>query len=79
MKARLVVFPIRGRNWCFSRSIEASQSEAQSSSAPSTLKDLWKRISSKSSRDSPGANIEVVVDFASDKVFFFQFFFLCFG
>ncbi|TMW94680.1 hypothetical protein EJD97_009936 [Solanum chilense] len=68
MKARLVVFPIRGRNWCFSRSIEASQSEAQSSSAPSTLKDLWKRISSKSSRDSPGANIEVVVDFASDKM-----------
>uniref|UniRef100_A0A3Q7GVY6 AAA+ ATPase domain-containing protein n=1 Tax=Solanum lycopersicum TaxID=4081 RepID=A0A3Q7GVY6_SOLLC len=59
MKARLVVFPIRGRNWCFSRSIEASQSEAQSSSAPSTLKDLWKRISSKSSRDSPGANIEM--------------------
>ncbi|KAG5601891.1 hypothetical protein H5410_033261 [Solanum commersonii] len=68
MKARLVVFPIRGRNWCFSRSIESSQSEAQSSNTPSTLKDLWKKISSKSSHDSPAANIEVVVDFASDKM-----------
>ncbi|XP_055829325.1 uncharacterized protein C23H3.12c [Solanum dulcamara] len=68
MKARLVVFPIRGRNWCFSRSIESSQSEAHSSNTPSTLKDLWNKISSKSTHNSSGSNLEVVVDFASDKM-----------
>lgn len=68
MKARLVVFPIRGRNWCFSRSIESSQSEAQSSNTPSTLKDLWKKISSKSTQNSFNSNLEVVVDFASNKM-----------
>ncbi|MCD9640293.1 hypothetical protein HAX54_025496 [Datura stramonium] len=68
MKARLVLFPIRGRNWCFSRSIESSQSEAQSSNTPSTLKDLWKRISSKSTQNSYNSNLEVVIDFASDKM-----------
>ncbi|XP_060217979.1 uncharacterized protein C23H3.12c isoform X2 [Lycium barbarum] len=68
MKARLVVFPIRGRNWCFSRSIESSQSETQSSNTPSTLKDLWKKISSKSAHNSFNSNVEVVVDFASNKM-----------
>ncbi|CAN4100045.1 unnamed protein product [Withania somnifera] len=68
MKARLVVFPIRGRNWCFSRSIESSQSEAQFSNTPSTLKDLWKKISSKSTHNSFNSNLEVVVDFASNKM-----------
>lgn len=68
MKARLVVFPIRGRNWCFSRSIESSQSEAHSSNTPSTLKDLWNTISSKSTHNSFNSNLEVVVDFASDKM-----------
>ncbi|XP_059299534.1 uncharacterized protein C23H3.12c isoform X2 [Lycium ferocissimum] len=68
MKARLVVFPIRGRNWCFSRSIESSQSETLSSNTPSTLKDLWKKISSKSAHNSFNSNVEVVVDFASNKM-----------
>ncbi|KAK4375349.1 hypothetical protein RND71_006026 [Anisodus tanguticus] len=71
MKARLVVFPIRGRNWCFSRSIESSQSEAHSSNTPSTLKDLWKKISSKSAHNSGNSfnsNLEVIVDFASNKM-----------
>ncbi|XP_009591323.1 uncharacterized protein C23H3.12c [Nicotiana tomentosiformis] len=67
MKARLVVFPIRGRNWCFSRAIESSQSEAQSSNTPSTFKDLWKKIS-KSTHDSSKANLELVIDFASNKM-----------
>ncbi|KAK4365662.1 hypothetical protein RND71_013542 [Anisodus tanguticus] len=68
MKARLVVFPIRGRNWCFSRSIESSQSEAQSCNTPCTLKDLWKKISSESTHNSFNSNLEVVVDFASNKM-----------
>lgn len=68
MKARLVVFPIRGRNWCFSRSIESSKSEAHFSDTPSTLKDLWKKVSSKSTHNSFNSNLEVVVDFASNKM-----------
>lgn len=68
MKARLVVFPIRGKNWCFSRSIESLQSEAHSSNAPSTFKELWKKISSKSTHNSSDSKIELVVDFASDKM-----------
>lgn len=67
MRARLVVFPIRGRNWCFSRSTDPSVSaSATSSQTPSTLKDLWKNISM---RDKPlNANAEILVDFVADKV-----------
>ncbi|XP_039070368.1 uncharacterized protein LOC120217250 [Hibiscus syriacus] len=66
MRARLVVFPIRGKIWCFSRSIDQSASQFTSTNTPSTVKDLWKKISS---RPKPlNANVELLVDFISDKM-----------
>ncbi|KAJ6701100.1 K+-H+ EXCHANGE-LIKE PROTEIN [Salix koriyanagi] len=66
MRARLVVFPVKGRNWCFSRSIDPSLEEAASSLTPSTLRHLWKKISSSS--NSSAKNVELVLDFASNKM-----------
>ncbi|KAA0059352.1 hypothetical protein E5676_scaffold347G001710 [Cucumis melo var. makuwa] len=78
MRARLVVFPIRGRNWCFSRSIDPTVSDSASAQTPSTFKDLWTKISSSSSSSSSksGAlsianasnNAEIVTDFISFKM-----------
>ncbi|XP_022147092.1 uncharacterized protein LOC111016104 isoform X2 [Momordica charantia] len=75
MRARLVVFPIRGRNWCFGRSIDPAASDSASSQTPSTLKDLWIRISSSSSSKSDAhssttssSNAEIVTDFISFKM-----------
>ncbi|KAA8540195.1 hypothetical protein F0562_024242 [Nyssa sinensis] len=66
MRARLVVFPIKGRNWCFSRSIDHSVLEAESAQTPSTFKDLWKKIASNSKPIN--YNAELLVDFASTKM-----------
>ncbi|PSR96230.1 Protein of unknown function DUF2343 protein [Actinidia chinensis var. chinensis] len=67
MRARLVVFPIRGRNWCFTRSIDRSASESQSSQTPSTFKELWNNIFN--SNDKPTeSNAELLIDFASNKM-----------
>ncbi|KAL4368474.1 hypothetical protein GQ457_05G026660 [Hibiscus cannabinus] len=66
MRARLVVFPIKGKNWCFSRSIDPSPSESSAANAPSTVKELYKKISSSSKPLS--ANAELLVDFVSDKM-----------
>ncbi|KAJ6947087.1 hypothetical protein NC651_001702 [Populus alba x Populus x berolinensis] len=66
MRARLVVFPVKGRNWCFSRSIDPSLEEAAASHTPSTLKHLWKNISSSSY--SSAKNVELVIDYASNKM-----------
>ncbi|KAL9268218.1 hypothetical protein AKJ16_DCAP25111 [Drosera capensis] len=64
-RARVVVFPIKGRTWCFALSIDACVSNSSSSSSPS-LRDLWKKLSSN---DKPvAANAELVVDFVSDKM-----------
>lgn len=66
-----MVFPIRGRNWAFSsRWIDPSTLESQSSSVPSTFKELWNRISSsKKSDEKPlNSNVEVVVDFCAHKM-----------
>ncbi|KAK9923883.1 hypothetical protein M0R45_032281 [Rubus argutus] len=80
MRARLIVFPVKGRNWCFSRSIEPLVSGSGSGNIPSTLKDLWKKISfnsnsnpnvnsSSNSNANPfAANAELVVDFVSNKM-----------
>ncbi|KAF7843702.1 K+-H+ exchange-like protein [Senna tora] len=68
MTARLVVFPIRGRSWCFSRSADVSVSASASSSrTPSTLKELWKTIS-RSDKTFKAANAEIVVDFVATKM-----------
>lgn len=63
-----MVFPIKGRNWCFSRSIDSlvSGSGQSSSSTPSTLRDLWKSLSSTSQPVS--ANAELLIDFVSNKM-----------
>ncbi|XP_040952192.1 uncharacterized protein C23H3.12c isoform X2 [Gossypium hirsutum] len=66
MKARLVVFPIKGKIWCFSRSIDQSASAFNSANTPSTVKELWKKISSNSK--PLNANAELLVDFISNKL-----------
>ncbi|KAJ6704134.1 K+-H+ EXCHANGE-LIKE PROTEIN [Salix viminalis] len=66
MRARLVVFPVKGRNWCFSRSIDPSPEEIASAHTHSTLKDLWKKISSSS--NSSAQNVEHFIDYASNKM-----------
>ena len=80
MRARLIVFPVKGRNWCFSRSIDPLVSDSGSGITPSTLKDLWRKLSlssnpnvdsSTNANANPNrwaANAELVVDFASNKV-----------
>lgn len=60
-----MVFPVKGRNWCFSRSIDPFV-PASSSSTPSTVRDLIKSLSSSSQPVS--ANAELLIDFASDKM-----------
>lgn len=60
-----MVFPIRGRNWCFTRSIDPSAAETFSAYTPSSVKELWKQIS----KSKPlNANAELVIDFVSDKM-----------
>ncbi|XP_022884993.1 uncharacterized protein LOC111401485 [Olea europaea var. sylvestris] len=71
MKARLVVFPIKGRNWCFSRSIDSATVASQSSNTPSTFKDLWKTIFSspyKRNNASEDSKVELLVDFSANKM-----------
>ncbi|KAL3632845.1 hypothetical protein CASFOL_025829 [Castilleja foliolosa] len=72
MRAKIVVFPIRGRNWCFSRSIDPSTAAAQSSNTPSTFKDFFKKILSSSEKNieksSDGSKFELAVDFVSNKM-----------
>ncbi|KAL3632123.1 hypothetical protein CASFOL_025107 [Castilleja foliolosa] len=71
MRAKIVVFPIVGRNWCFSRSIDPSMAAAQSSNTPSTLKDFCKLIfssSEKNSKKSDDSKVELAVDFVSNKM-----------
>ncbi|TYG66218.1 hypothetical protein ES288_D06G250400v1 [Gossypium darwinii] len=66
MKARLVVFPIKGKIWCFSRSIDQSASAFNSANTPSTVKELWKKILANSK--PLNANAELLVDFISNKM-----------
>ncbi|KNA12624.1 hypothetical protein SOVF_124030 [Spinacia oleracea] len=69
MRARLVVFPVKGRNWCFSRSVDSliAGDSSTLSTTPTTVRDLWKSLSS-SSQPSVTANAELVVDFVSHKM-----------
>ncbi|KAK1280538.1 hypothetical protein QJS04_geneDACA004816 [Acorus gramineus] len=69
MRARLVVFPIKGRNWCFTRSSCRAFSEPESSqSVNPTLKDLWRKIRSHDGKSSGEGKVETVVDFTADKM-----------
>ncbi|CAM8906374.1 unnamed protein product [Rhodiola kirilowii] len=69
MRGRVVVFPIKGRNWCFSRSVDhaVASSGASALQTPTTLKELWKKINANAEKPV-NVNVELVVDFASDKV-----------
>ena len=67
MRAKLVVFPIRGRNWCFSRSIDHSvKDSATSSHSPSTFRELWKNINVGGK--PLNAKAELCADYFANKV-----------
>ncbi|ESW07349.1 hypothetical protein PHAVU_010G122300 [Phaseolus vulgaris] len=67
MRAKLVVFPVRGRNWCFTRTIDHSISATPvSSQSPSTLKELWTNV--KVPTKPLNAKAELFVDFIANKM-----------
>ncbi|KAL6629150.1 hypothetical protein ACP70R_028915 [Stipagrostis hirtigluma subsp. patula] len=79
MQARVVVFPVKGRAWCFARpraAVPAASSAAGGGGGggdgaslpppPPTLKDLWRGITS--GRRTAPENAEAVVDFVADKM-----------
>jgi hypothetical protein len=71
MQARVFVFPVKGRSWCFlhpraSAAVVASSGGDGALPPPPTLKDLWRGISS-AERTTP-EKAEAVVDFVADKV-----------
>ncbi|CAN8321713.1 unnamed protein product [Cochlearia groenlandica] len=66
MRAKLVVFPIKGNKWCFSRSVDPLASQSPSGVTPTTIRGLWKKLSSESKPIN--ANAELLVDFISDKM-----------
>ncbi|KAK7381927.1 hypothetical protein VNO80_00494 [Phaseolus coccineus] len=67
MRAKLVVFPVRGRNWCFSRTIDHSISATPvSSQSPSTLKELWTNVNVPTK--PLNAKAELFVDFIANKM-----------
>ncbi|RAL43822.1 unnamed protein product [Cuscuta campestris] len=67
-RARLLAFPIRCRNWCFSRSVDPSACKEQSANTPATLVELWNRLSKPAVVKPSGSKIELVVDFATTKM-----------
>nr|GLL17860.1 uncharacterized protein LOC109190372 isoform X1 [Ipomoea trifida] len=68
MRARLIVFPIKGRKWCFSRSVDPSACEAHSSNIPSTFVELWSRISKPAKDKLSWYNLELLIDFAANQM-----------
>ena len=69
MQARVFVFPVKGRAWCFAlprASAAASAADGALPPPPPTLRDLWRGISS-GGRTAP-EKAEAVVDFVADKV-----------
>ncbi|XP_068660940.1 uncharacterized protein C23H3.12c [Aristolochia californica] len=66
MKARLVVFPIKGRNWCFSKSAEKTAPGQEATLPNPTWKELWKTIDFRGKKMPE--NAETVVDFVANKM-----------
>ncbi|KAF8011253.1 hypothetical protein BT93_J1761 [Corymbia citriodora subsp. variegata] len=64
MRARLVVFPVKGRNWCFGRSLDGSAFDPALSRTPSTLRELY----SKMSANGNASKLELCIDYVSDKM-----------
>lgn len=65
MRAKLVVFPVKGRNWCFARCLEPISS-SQASSSPTRYRDLWRKISNTGIMKKE--NVETVADFFANKM-----------
>ncbi|KAK8970534.1 hypothetical protein KSP40_PGU008088 [Platanthera guangdongensis] len=65
MRGRVVVFPIRGREWCFGHTIDHTAAQ-EPSSAPQRLRDLFNTITSR--RRSVPENTEIVAEFVSEKM-----------
>lgn len=65
MQARVVVFPVKGRAWCFARPL-APATPTAGALPPPTLRDLWRGVTS-GGRTAP-EKAEYVVDFVADKV-----------
>ncbi|KAH7546984.1 uncharacterized protein C23H3.12c [Ziziphus jujuba] len=68
MRARLVVFPIKGRNWCFTKSVQPSLSDSSTAQqTPSTLRELWTTIFSSNPKSST-SKPELLIDFGVNKM-----------
>uniref|UniRef100_A0A1D1YQV0 Uncharacterized protein C23H3.12c n=1 Tax=Anthurium amnicola TaxID=1678845 RepID=A0A1D1YQV0_9ARAE len=70
MRARLVVFPLKGRNWCFSRSLGpvASAEPTQASATPLAWGDLWSQLAFGGKGRSAQEKAELAVDFVTEKM-----------
>uniref|UniRef100_A0A0E0CFR9 Uncharacterized protein n=1 Tax=Oryza meridionalis TaxID=40149 RepID=A0A0E0CFR9_9ORYZ len=74
MQARVVVFPVKGRAWCFASPRATAPAAARGGGdggaalppPPPTVKDLWRGIAGGGRTASE--NAEAVVDFVADKV-----------
>lgn len=70
MQARVVVFPVKGRAWCFARPRASAPASAGDGALPPppppTLRELWRGIAS-GGRTAP-EKAEAVVDFVADKM-----------
>uniref|UniRef100_A0A0E0JVM9 Uncharacterized protein n=1 Tax=Oryza punctata TaxID=4537 RepID=A0A0E0JVM9_ORYPU len=73
MQARVVVFPVKGRAWCFARPRATAPAAARGGGdggaippPPTTVKDLWRGIAGGGRTASE--NAEAVVDFVADKM-----------
>lgn len=74
MQARVVVFPVKGRAWCFASPRATAPAAACGGGdggallppPPPTVKDLWRGIAGGGRTASE--NAEAVVDFVADKV-----------
>ncbi|KAI4329013.1 hypothetical protein L6164_021320 [Bauhinia variegata] len=67
MRARLIVFPVRGRNWCFSRSIVPKVSDSETSfQSPSTFREFCKNVSVTGKPIT--TNAELLMDYLANKM-----------
>ncbi|KAJ1277930.1 hypothetical protein BS78_04G040300 [Paspalum vaginatum] len=70
MQARVVVFPVKGRAWCFALPRASAAASAADGATPPppppTLRELWRGIAS-GGRTAP-EKAEAVVDFVADKM-----------
>ncbi|EPS70418.1 hypothetical protein M569_04339 [Genlisea aurea] len=75
MRIKIVVFPVKGRNWCFAQSVDPSihggggttVPGVQSSNSISTFKELYGKLVS-SFKGSDESRLEVTVDFIANKM-----------